>query len=325
MSIQEIITNLRTGEKKYSFNVSKILNNDKIFVGLDLENRACIFVKSDDREIAPSIKTSKLQIEFNKEYKLFINEKDTQEGFFHSIRCLSNDSDDTRIFLTIIESIVTDPSIVLTTHSLTSIFYSLVSLFKTGTSPNITQERQGLWAELFFMKKNGGFNFWAKYWHSNPNIPFDFSHKEKRVEIKSTVRQERVHEFAHRQLFSLASEDICIISVMLREDDEGTNLRNLLDEANLALKSTPHFIKLELAMIRSGMANNDEAGPKYNEEEAEKKINWLKAEKVPRFESSEPEGVSATRYRSDLTNASKMTTEEITEWLGSFNEIVSSD
>jgi hypothetical protein len=320
MSIQEILNNIQLEDRKYSFNVRKVPNNEHILVGLDSENCACIFVKSGDTGMVPSIKTSKLQIEFNKEYKLFPSKKEVLTGTFHSVRCLSNDPNDTRIFLTVMDSILTDPSISFDTHYLTSIFYSLVSLFKVGTSPNSAQERQGLWAELFFMKKFGGFKSWAKSWHSDPDKPFDFSQGDKRVEVKSTVRPERIHEFAHRQLFSLASEDISIVSVMLRDDDTGLSLRQLLNEASLSFKGTPYFIKLELASIRAGMANNDENGPCYNETEAETKTNWIKAEQVPKFESCEPEGVSGTRYRSDLTNAQKMSPEEIDEWKKSFEE-----
>lgn len=317
MSIQEILTSLRVEEKRHSFNVRNFPDKEGIFVGFDSENRACIFVESTERGIEPSIRTSKLQIEFNKEYNLFIDGKGTKNNIFHSIRCLSNDQNDTQIFFTVIDSILADPSMVLKVHSLTSVFYSLVGLFKTGTSPNIAQERQGLWAELFFMKKFKGFNFWAKNWHTDPDKTFDFAYKDKRTEIKSTMRQERVHEFSHKQLFSLSSEDISIVSMMLREENEGISLRNLLEEANLSFKGTPYFIKLELAKIRAGM-DNDETGPKYNGVEAEKKVAWLKAEKVPRFDTREPEGVSSTRYKSDLTNAPKMSQEEIDDWLNSF-------
>jgi len=321
MNFQNALDSLHKLSKKHTFNVVEFPIREGVFIGFDSEGRACVFIRSPEKDNSPSIQTAKLLIEFGGEYQLFTASGKTENGVFHNIRCQSNDREDTRIFTTVIESILSDPSTQLNAYSLSSIFYSLVNLFKTTASPEFRQTRQGLWSELFFMKHLGGFNRWASVWHTDPTRLFDFAHENKRIEIKSTVRTERIHEFSHKQLFSLASEDIAVVSILLREDDTGTSLKSLIEEARTALKGTSYLIRLERAIIQAAMNSSADEGPRYNESEAKHNSIWFKVEHIPRFQAQEPEGVSGTRYRSDLTNAPKMNDEEIKEWLTNWSSL----
>ena len=320
MSFQKVLESLNSTPNKYSFNVIEFPLRKDVFIGFDSENRACVFIKSLDRDKFPSIRTDKLLIEFGGEYQLFVAPEKIKKELFHSIRCQSNDSEDNRIFATIIESILSDSSTQLNSYSLTSIFYSLVSLFKTTTSPDVRQARQGLWSELFFMKQFGGFKKWVPVWHSDPTRLFDFSYDHNRIEIKSTLRTERIHEFSHKQLFSLASEDIAVVSILLREDDIGTSLKSLIDEARTVLKGTHYLIRLERAIVQAAMNDTTQEGPRYNESEAKQNLAWFKVEHIPRFQAQEPEGVSGTHYKSDLTRAPSMSPEQVEQWTTLWNQ-----
>jgi len=318
MTLRNSLESLRDSPKSHTFNVVEVPEREGIFVGVDSSNRPCIFVKSIDINQSPSIRTAKLQVEFHSEYHLYAANQETI-GNFHSIKCLSTDEEDIKVFNTVLDSIIADSRNQLTAYSLASVFYSLVNLFQVGASPDLGQAREGLWGELFFMKNFGGFSKWAFSWHSEPSRLFDFSVESKRVEVKSTLRSERIHDFSHNQLFSLASEDITIISLLLREDDSGLSLQALVQDAIAALKGTQYFIKLERAIIRAGMTDFNEIGPRYNDLEAKRNLAFIKAENVPKFMSREPEGVSGTHYKSDLTPAQKMSEEEIARLLASWH------
>ena len=164
---------------------------------------------------------------------------------------------------------------------------------------------------------------WAEHWHSEPTRLFDFSKGNHRIEIKTTSKPERIHEFSHRQLFSLSSEEISIVSMMLREEDAGLSLRSLIEEAKKNLRATPYFIKLEKAVRSAGMDNSSDTGPRFNDLEASRQLAWYGAESVPRFRTQEPEGVSGTHYRSDLTNAPKLTAEQVKDWMQNWDHATS--
>ena len=104
------------------------------------------------------------------------------------------------------------------------------------------------------------------------------------------------------------------------EDDVGKSLKSLIEEAIVSLRGTPYYLRLERSVMEVAMNGSDE-GPKYNEAEATKNMAWFHVKNIPRFKSPEPEGVSGTRYRSDLTNTPRMSNEEIDLLLDSFGKI----
>jgi hypothetical protein len=311
MNLRAALEELKSTKTKHPYNVVQIPEREGLYVGTDSEHRVAIFIKSDNEPPIPSIKTDKLQVDFSSDYQLYLNGKQSVVSNFHSIRCLSNDPDDTRLFTDIIESIISDPNTDYKAQSLSSIFYALVGLFETTPQQDVRKERQGLWGELFFMRQYGGYEKWIPVWHSDPSRLFDFSMDSKRIEVKTSTRPERIHEFSHRQLFSIGSEKVVVVSLMLREEDTGLSLRTLINEAKAKLKGKSHYIRLERAIIKADMDEPTEEGPRYNEAEARNQLAWYEIENVPHFPTPEPQGVSGTHYRSDLTTAQKMPEEEI--------------
>jgi len=311
MNIRAALEELKSTKAKHTYNVVQIPEREGLYVGSDSGHRVVIFIKSDNEPAVPSIKTDKLQVDFSSDYQLYLNGKQSVVSKFHSIRCLSNDPDDTRLFIDIIESIISDPNTDFKAHSLSSIFYALVGLFETAPQQDVRKERQGLWGELFFMRQHGGYEKWIPVWHSDPSRLFDFSMDSKRIEVKTSIKPERIHEFSHRQLFSIGSEKVAVVSIMLRGEDTGLSLRTLINEAKAKLKGKPHYIRLERAIIKADMDEPTEEGPRYHEAEAHSQLAWYEIENVPHFPIPEPQGVSGTHYRSDLTTAQKMPEEEI--------------
>lgn len=97
---------------------------------------------------------------------------------------------------------------------------------------------------------------------------FDFSNERRRVEVKTTLGGPRIHRFSHRQIYALPGEEIVIVSLILREEDAGLSLNQLITEARSAIKETPFFITLERAVRRAGMDLQTETGPAFDAEEA---------------------------------------------------------
>lgn len=315
MELLDTYNSLKGLPSTHAYNVKIFSQRENVYIGVDAKNRACIFIKTESPYKSAMIKTEKLLISFSIKYQLIIDGIMNKEGLFHSIFCLSNSHEDNATMLNVMESILQDSAVKLTPESLESIFYSLLSLFKVSPSSDLNSERQGLWAELFFMKTSGGFKSWASKWHSDPFRLYDFSMDNRKIEVKSTTRQERIHTFYHRQVFPQSSEDVTIASLLLREDDAGLSLKDLISEARQNLNGTQDYIKLEKAIIRAGMTELNETGPRYIESEAGQELAWFRVSDVPRFQSEEPIGVSGTHYKSDLSTTRRMTGDEIQRWL----------
>jgi hypothetical protein len=315
MTLFSLLDNIKLNMTRAPYTVSPVEGIPGVYFGLDNDEKPCLFIETSQMQSTPSIITSQIKVEFFKKYRLSVPNQPEREGTYHGVLCLSKDPVDKQTFIAVLESMLEGLNGNLTVESLTSIFHSLVNLFNTAPDPDLTLAQRGLWAELFFMQQNRGFLFWAPFWHSEPNRLFDFSSRNFRTEVKCTIKPERIHEFSHHQLVSMSNDIIVVASILLREDDSGTSLAELINAARTELRGTIHYVKLERAIRSARMNDPDVEGPKFDALHAGQNIAWFRSTDVPRFPSQEPTGVTGTHYRSDLTQALRMTLEEINDWI----------
>ncbi len=106
-----------------------------------------------------------------------------------------------------------------------------------------------------------------------------------------------------------------IASVLLRKEDAGLTLRELIVQARKAFQGSEHYLKLEQAVRQAGMESETESGPAYDSKEAEQYLGWYRAADAPHFRMPEPPGVSQTHYRVDLSLAPQVKRDELDNWL----------
>lgn len=288
--------------------------SESIFFGLDSNSQPSLFIKENTSGRKYALETSNISIGFSQEYSMVFSEGTAERFVGHKISCKSQREQDVRTFLSIMQSYIDNASVYdLTNDGLTDFFYSLVRLFKIQPDSDTTTARQGLWGELFMMKTFRGYDFWTKHWHSDPLNIFDFSKADKRIEVKTTTNQERIHQFSHSQLFS--GDEVRVVSIMLQREDSGTALRALIEEAREIFRKSPHYFKLEKAIRKAGMDDLNESGPIFSASHALGNLAGYAICDIPRFPIAEPEGVSGTHYRSDLTGATRLGNSEIDAWI----------
>lgn len=315
MSLLSIFENIKSNRTSSSYSVSPVERMDGLFFGLDTKGHPCLFIATTQTHSIPSIRTSQIKVDFYKKYKLILSGTEGREGIYHSIICLSKDLIDIHTFVAVLDSVLNELNGIISVETLKSVFHSLSNLFSISPEEDAENVQRGLWTELFFMQQTKGFSFWASTWHSEPHRLFDFSTDGMRNEIKCTTKAERIHEFNHNQLVTMSDDRIVVISFLLREDDSGISLRELIELAKTDLKGTSDYIKLEKAIRNAHMNERDYDGPKFNPDYAIQSIAWFKSTDIPRFPIQEPVGVSGTHYRSDLTQATQMSQQEISEWI----------
>jgi hypothetical protein len=197
----------------------------------------------------------------------------------------------------------------------------MARLFAIDPARDLKAERQGLWGELFLMRQIRGFQFWAPFWHSEVRQLFDFSTPNKHLEVKTTIENNRIHHFSHRQLYPLQGEEIIVASLLVIEDDKGLSLRELIDDCRSVLLQTSYYLKLENAVRHAGMEDSSEIGPKFDPADAQLKLGWFHSVDIPHFRVPEPPGVSQTSYRVDLSEAPQLDNDELNIWFDSWPKI----
>jgi hypothetical protein len=318
--VADIFYEVRNNPSGHAFTVAPVLHREGIFVGADVGGRPCLFVRADERSGEPPLRTTHVSLQLSREYTLAIGGGSPKRELFHSLCCEASERPDVDTFLILIDAFLArheGQSVVADT--LTSFFRSLVRLFAVTPARDLEAERQGLWGELFVMSCVRGFRFWAPFWHTEPTRRFDFSAPGRRVEVKTTVGTERIHHFSHRQIYALEGEEIVIASLLLKKEEEGQSLRQLIDGCGFALQDTPFYLKLEKAVRRADMETSSDTGPVFDATEASKALAWFRSTDAPHFRMPEPLGVSETRYKVDLSTAPRLDLQELEGWLDSLS------
>lgn len=176
-------------------------------------------------------------------------------------------------------------------------------------------ELQGLFAELYFIDVvQKEIPSIAQFWQSIDKMKFDFSFTESRkIEIKSSTNDSRIHKFRHEQLVSDIYET-WVVSVLLRKDDKGLSLYELVERiknnhsSNLKIHS-------KLAGLLFNYSNDELDSIRFNEQYIQKNLGFYKTDDIPKFPDKQPRGVFNTEYDSDLSGLGSRTFSELCDWI----------
>jgi len=296
------------------YSLSKVeLSEADVYYGKDAEGHFIFATISQNVQLRASVqKTKKLVFWFNAICDI-VTDGTHAETTMNVLTCLSDDKNEILAFIRLTLAFIEGED-EQSPKQLYALFTALTNLFASAYKANQV-ELQGFYGELFAIKHfyQLGLNL-SDYWQKKEKMKFDFSiSARKKVEIKSTTKELRVHHFRHEQLLS-DLYDICVVSIMLRVDDQGFSLFDLVrDVQGIAANNFD-----TLMYIEDFIKNFDEAelsSIRYNTGYTDRNLHVYKAINIPRFEEVQPWGVSKTEYDSDLTNATPMSTSDFLDWI----------
>lgn len=308
MTIQEIIASLDSlrSSDENSYQCFKVGNN---LYGKNSENNVVFITKS--KNFCPvSIQHTKYLI-LTRNISCTIQIKNQlQKGRFDVITCLSNNSEHIKVFIELTNLYINKDQ----ENSITDYFICLKDLF-TNKQKISSKELQGLYAELYMMHYmyHYGVDLYS-LWQSTDRMKFDFSVNDiKKIEVKSTIGENRIHKFRHEQLVTDIF-DVWIVSTLLRKDDQGLSLYEL---ANIVKDECSHSIKVftHIENLLLNYTKEDLQKIKFNKTYTDNNMAFYKAADLPRFKSKQPDGVSNTEYDSDLNNINSRTLDNFIVWL----------
>lgn len=320
MSLADLYRRVKENPSGHTYTVLKVEGWDNVYLGVNLAEQPCLLVRTTGGSIDPPLRTARVSLRPSQEFSLAIDCGASSRQSFHVLSCESSDRAEIGTFLVLIEAIlVHHAGREIAVEDLATFFRSMVRLFAVAPARELDLERLGLWGELFMMRQIRGYRFWAPYWHGEVTRVFDFSTHGKRVEVKTTRGAQRIHHFSHGQIYAAGLEEIAVVSLLVREDDPGLSLRDLIVECRTALRNEPDYLKLELAVRHAGMEDSTLMGPRFDATEANRSMAWFRSCDVPHFCLPEPHGVSETRYKVDLSTAPRLAGEELEQWLASWS------
>lgn len=284
------------------------------YFGKDSNGNIAFAIESNNKKLKSFIQsTNNLAYFFNLNAQCYFEER-TSIKTIHILLCKNSKEEIIDAFLRLTQAFaISNPN---DHRYLTKLFSELTLLFSKET---VSQEKelQGLFAELFtilyFNEQNCDL---APFWQSKDKMKFDFSINEnKRIEVKSTIKSNRIHRFKHEQLLS-DLYDIKVISFMFQKNDCGYSLKDLINDILIKYSSNLALI-LHIENLIKNVDDSILSSLKYDKPYTIQNVKIFNAIDIPHFYEQNPEGVANTEYDCDLTNIVPVSVEQLDLWIKS--------
>ncbi len=289
------------------------IESNNCFFGKDAEGNVVFMMCSPSPRI-PAVhqETKSLKFVFNKKCILQCNGT-TETKIMHVLTCKEKELEKIKAFIRLTKSFSVN-DVGGDQYYLAKLFASISALF--DKQRHISEaETQGLFAELYTVLylRNIGCDI-ANYWQSRNKMKFDFSiDAKRRLEIKSTLKAERIHHFRHDQLLS-ELYDIKVASIMLRKNDCGISLGDVVEQIR-EIYVNNFALLLHIEKTISQIDDDYLYGIKYDELYLKNNIRFYDAKDIPHFNEKSPDGVFNAEYDCNLETATYLSQEEFTEWI----------
>lgn len=213
--------------KRNAIPVTKVpkLKNHKL--GIDETGLPMFFILCEDgNQSAIDSDLELIRVEFSRKCELVTEANKTIEGYYTIISLKSNSLEIQGYFLEIVYLLLSSLPEKIRLKDLKVEIAKLVSLFSRLTEPP-KKTIQGLWAELLVIEQSSNPLYLINSWHISPSDKFDFNDGTDKLEIKSTLKNRRVHSFSNDQLNPNINSRLLVASVLVIQSGSGKNVFDL--------------------------------------------------------------------------------------------------
>ena len=272
--------------------------HDSYYIGKDNDGWTSIIFKSLEPKRDPvSMKTKKISVECNREVEFYLNNSKYYD-ICNILKCSSDNKHDIELFLQLVETYFLQDLPKM--NYIIDVFQTLNDFFEKPET--ITKsEALGLYGELYTIYHfKDIFNF-SRFWQTKEMMNFDFSITERvKLEIKTTIKEDRKHHFRYNQLNNSLG-DIYILSYMLKEDDNGLSLKELIKQC-LPLLSEYPTKKARLVAILNNEANTYELNNcNYLESYTLENMKFIDSKDIPKIDQ-DPTNVTKIEFDSNCND-----------------------
>jgi len=148
----------------------------------------------------------------------------------------------------------------------------------------LTQSRNikeiGLWGELFLIYVSTNKEFLIDSWHINNSDTFDFNDGSTKLEVKTTTKGQRIHNFRLNQILKSIEAESLIVSIMTSRIELGISVKDLIIKINKNLIND-YKIKLMEKVVDAAGNKLPEFKSKFDATTAVNCYKFYKASTIP--------------------------------------------
>ncbi len=290
MSQIKYITNIKKEEVDNSITI--LCLNERGFPSILIKN-------SLEKQIVSPYSTDYLNIKANS--VLIFEDK---KYYFHIIESNKNDPYSTSQFEVIFDYLFEEIKKPISSNQLSVLISSLEAFFKVTPEKDLLKFQAGVYGELFSVKLmyESGYEDIINKYHDNFYTKHDIEINEKiRIEIKSTLKEKRIHNFSHNQIYR-KDIDLYVFSIMLEESTEGYSLYDLFCTLLKYYNDPISVLHLHMLMKKCDVSK-EKPGLSCSYDKAVMNFRIFDAKELPKIEMDEPNGVSNIKYDVDCSFA----------------------
>ena len=288
-----------------SFNIAALplIKNHKI--GISQNEYPMFFIKCGDSGNVKSIDCNLefISVQFNRSCQLLNNKKKVEEGVYTIISLKTDSIDLQEYFLDVVYLVIKKLPQNPNLKELKVEVEKLINLFSKFSQPAI-KTIQGLWAELLVIEQSNNPDYLIQAWHSSSTDKFDFNDGKDKIEVKSTSKSKRIHNFSIEQLNPNKNSSLIIASVFTVETGIGENIFDLVNSIESKLKDQKLSFRINEIIAQTLGKDFEKAFDIfYDYQLAIDSIAYFDSLNVPSINSNNiPKEINNVRFDSDLTD-----------------------
>lgn len=288
------------------------IKNHKL--GISRNGQPMFFIKCDVNTKAKSLDTNLefISVLYNRKCQL-INKKGKIQEDIYTVISLKSDSDYLQeYFLKIVFVLIKNISEKPLLKDLKIEIEKLIKLFSKFSRPPL-KTIQGLWAELLIIEQSKNPDYLIQSWHSSTTDKYDFNDGNDKIEVKSTAKSRRIHNFSLDQLTPNLSSKLIVISIFAIETGTGTTVFDLVENIEKKIKDKNLVFRVnEMVAVTLGNEFEKSFDIFFDYKFAVDNIKYYNSYDIPTINRTDiPSNITNIRFDSDLTNvkvANKTTT-----------------
>lgn len=226
-----------------------------------------------------------------------------QTGQFCLVSCDPVSSDLYELFVRCVNAAIQELPVESSTPDIELCLSKLRNLFRAFSSPN-SREISGLWSELFLISISGDVERALGIWHSDQFDRFDFSDQSRRLEVKSSTRGIRIHDFSLEQLSPPHTGNGIVASLLLQPLSGGVGILDLARDIEKHVDHSPRLKKKiwENLATTLGSDFSEKLDKRFDLKYSEKSLILYDMRDVPAPPESSDPRVTGIRFLSNLAN-----------------------
>jgi hypothetical protein len=275
-------------------------------IGISQEKQPMFFIKCDEMNSSKSIDANLefISVHFNRQCQLINRKGEIVKEDIYTIITLKNDSEYLqeyfiKILIVLINSIPEKPRL----KDLKIEIDKLITLFTKLSKPAL-KTIQGLWAELLIIEQSNNPDYLIKSWHISTTEKYDFNDGKDKIEVKSTTKDRRIHNFSQEQILPNSNSLLIISSILIIETGTGVSIFDLVKKIESRVKDKSllfHFNE----MIATTLGNDFEKSfyVFFDYQYAVDSIRHYNSLNIPTINiTCIPPNINNVRFECDLTD-----------------------